>query len=159
LSGVFYSWLRLVLKKHHAEFQSEQVPLALEAVENKARHGADSGDLYARLLTECWAEAGRILKPGGILAFTFHHDKDDPWVAVLKSLFDAGFYLEAAYPVRSDETKGEGGTPGTFGAQKVEYDIIHVCRKRTEEPTPVSWGRMRREILADVKQLQSMLEN
>ena len=29
-------------------------------------------------------------------------------MAVLESLFDAGFYLEATYPIRSDETKGEG---------------------------------------------------
>jgi hypothetical protein len=28
-----------------------------------------------------------------------------------------------------------------------------------EEPTPVSWGRMRREVMADVRQLQAMLEN
>jgi hypothetical protein len=70
-------------------------------------------------------------------------------------LFDAGFYLEATYPIRSDETKGDG----EFGSKTIEYDIIHVCRKRTEEPTPVSWGRMRREVLADVRQLQSMLEN
>ena len=70
-------------------------------------------------------------------------------------MFDAGFILEATYPVRGDETKGEG----QYGSQKVEYDIIHVCRKRTEDSTPVSWGRMRREVLADVKQLRSMLEN
>lgn len=80
-------------------------------------------------------------------------------MAVLESLFDAGFYLEATYPIRSDETKGEGGKPGTFGSQTIEYDIIHVCRKRTEEPKPVSWGRMRREVMADVRQLQAMLEN
>ena len=49
-----------------------------------------------------------MLKPGGILAFTFHHSEDEPWVGVLESLFDAGFYLEATYPIRSDETKGEG---------------------------------------------------
>jgi putative DNA methylase len=65
-------------------------------------------------------------------------------------LFDAGFYLEATYPIRSDETKGEG----EFGSKTIEYDIIHVCRKRTEEPKPVSWGRMRREVMADVRQLQ-----
>jgi hypothetical protein len=70
-------------------------------------------------------------------------------------LFDAGFYLEATYPIRSDETKGEG----EFGSKTIEYDIIHVCRKRTEEPKPVSWGRMRREVLADVRQLQTLLEH
>ena len=48
---------------------------------------------------------------------------------------------------------------GTLARKKIEYDIIHVCRKRTEEPKPVSWGRMRREVLADVRQLQGMLEN
>jgi hypothetical protein len=110
-------------------------------------------------LTKCWAEAHRILKPGGILAFTFHHSKDEPWVAVLESLFDAGFYLEATYPIRSDETKGEGSKPGTFGSQQIEYDILHVCRKRTEEPKPVSWGKMRREVMTDVRQLQGMLES
>mgnify|MGYP000393833056 FL=1 len=96
------------------------------------------------------------LKPGGMLAFTFHHSEDEPWVAVLESLFDAGYYLEATYPIRADETKGDNAE---FGAQKIEYDIIHVCRKRTEEPKPVSWGRMRREVMADVRQLQAMLEN
>ncbi len=74
---------------------------------------------------------------------------------MLESLFEAGFILEATFPVRGDETKGNG----QYGSQKVEYDIIHVCRKRTEEPTPVSRGRMRREVLADVRQLQGMLEN
>jgi adenine-specific DNA methylase len=159
LSGFFYGWLRCVLKGRYQCFQSENPPVALEAVDNAARHGKDGPAFYQRLLTNCWKEAHRILRPGGILTFTFHHDKDDPWVAVLESLFDAGFYLEAAFPVRADETKGEGSTPGTFGAQKVEYDIIHVCRKRTEESKPVSWGRMRREVMADVRQLQAMLEN
>jgi adenine-specific DNA methylase len=97
------------------------------------------------------------LKPTGLLTFTFHHSEDEPWVRVLESLFDAGFYLEATYPIRSDETKGEGAKPGTFGSQTIEYDIIHVCRKRTQEPKPVSWARMRREVLAEVKQLTDLL--
>ncbi|WP_176314317.1 DUF1156 domain-containing protein [Burkholderia vietnamiensis] len=160
LSDFFYVWLRLVLKSKYPQvFGAEFSPKAMEVVSNRAREPEDPEGFYQRLLTQCWREAHRILKPGGILAFTFHHSEDDPWVAVLESLFEAGFYLEAAYPIRSDETKGEGAKPGTFGSQLIEYDIIHVCRKRTEEPTPVSWGRMRREVLADVRQLQAMLEN
>lgn len=105
------------------------------------------------------AEAARILKPAGILAFTFHHSEDEPWVAVLESLFRAGFYLEATYPIRSDETKGEGAKPGTFGSQLIEYDIVHVCRKRVDEPNEISWVRLRRQILQDVRQLQDILEH
>jgi len=160
LSDFFYVWLKIALaSRYPKDFARSDTPKSLEAVSNRAREPDDPDGFYKRILTDCWKEANRTLKPGGILSFTFHHSADEPWIAVLESLFDAGFYLEATYPIRSDETKGEGAKPGTFGSQTIEYDIIHVCRKRTEEPKPVSWGRMRREVLADVRQLQGMLEN
>jgi putative DNA methylase len=157
LADFFYVWLRLPLAVVYPTiFGAPYSPNTLEAVANPFREPDNPNSFYQRVLTECWREAERALKVSGILAFTFHHSEDEPWVAVLESLFDAGFYLEATYPIRSDETKGENAQ---FGAQKIEYDIIHVCRKRTEEPTAVSWGRMRREVLADVRHLQATLEN
>ena len=159
LSTFFYVWLRLAFANSYPEqFGPPTPPLLMEAVENSQRHGKGSASFYQRALTESWKESFRVLKSGGILAFTFHHDKDEPWFAVLESLFSAGFYLEAAYPIRSDETKGEGGNPGTYGAQKVEYDIIHVCRKRITEPQPISWARLRRQIVDDVRDLKRLLE-
>lgn len=164
LSDFFYVWLRLALKDRYPEyFGPEYTPKTLEAVANRARHpgkdeetGLENADrFYQRLLTECWREAGRILKPGGLLSFTFHHSEDAPWVSVLESLFDAGFYLEATYPIRSDETKGSG----EFGSRKIEYDIIHVCRKRIEDPKPISWAKLRRQVLRDVRDLQELLEH
>jgi SAM-dependent methyltransferase len=156
LADFFLVWLRLALKDRYPEFfTAGESPKALETVSNRARQPDDPDGFYQRVLTQCWKEANRVLKPGGILAFTFHHSEDEPWVAVLEALFDAGFYLEATYPIRSDETKGEG----EFGSKKIEYDIIHVCRKRLEEPTQVSWAKMRREVLQDVRQLQQLLEH
>jgi DNA modification methylase len=157
LADFFYVWLRLALKNKYPDiYGGEHSPKSMEAVANPFREPEDPNGFYQRLLTGCWREAFRILKEGGILAFTFHHDKDEAWASVLESLFDAGFFLEATYPIRSDETKGENAQ---FGSQKIEYDIIHVCRKRIEEPTAVSWGRMRKEVLQDVRQLQHLLEN
>jgi len=160
LSDFFYVWLRLVLRERYADiFESEYTPKSLEVIASPVNDPEDPDGYYRRLLTACWREANRILKPGGILAFTFHHSEDEPWVDVLESLFQAGFYLEATYPIRSDETKGEGAKPGTFGSQLIEYDIIHVCRKRLEEPKTISWGGLRRQILEEVRRLQSLLEH
>ncbi len=164
LADFFYVWLRMALKDKYPEyFGPEYTPKTMEAVANRARNpGADeetgksNADVfYQRLLTECWREAKRILKPAGVLAFTFHHKEDEPWVAVLESLFDAGFFLEATYPIRGDETKGTG----QFGSKAIEYDIIHVCRQRTVEPTPISWAKLRRQVLRDVRDLQELLEH
>jgi hypothetical protein len=90
------------------------------------------------------------------MAFTFHHSEVPQWAIVLESLFDAGFILEQTYPIASDEQKGEGGQ---FGAKGTEYDIIHVCRKRLEEPSPVSWPKMRQWVKAELKRLRRLLES
>jgi putative DNA methylase len=168
LSNFFYVWLRLALKDRYPEcFGPEFVPRAQEAVADRSRF-PDSGkseevnspspanQFYQSIMTECWSEAKRVLKDGGLLAFTFHHSADAPWVSVLASLFDAGFILEATYPIRSDESKGDGGQ---FGSRKIEYDIIHVCRKRLDEPQPVSWAKMRQWVKAELKRLRRLLES
>lgn len=164
LADFFYVWLRLALKDRYPDyFSADYTPKTMEAVANKARHpgsdeesGKRNADIfYQRLLTACWREANRILKPAGILGFTFHHSEDAPWVSVLESLFDAGFYLESTYPIRSDETKGTG----QFGSKMIEYDIIHVCRKRHGDPKPISWPKLRRQVLQDVRELKELLEH
>lgn len=117
---------------------------------------APAPEFYRNTLTACWTEACRVLKSGGTMAFTFHHSADEPWVDVLEALFDSGFILVATYPVRSDETKGE---TAAFGSKRIEYDIIHICRKRIEEPQPVSWAKMRRWVRTEGEHLKSLLEH
>jgi putative DNA methylase len=70
LADFFYVWLRLALKdKYPQYFTGEYTPKTLEAVANRARNPEDADDFYKRVLTDCWREAHRILKPGGILSF------------------------------------------------------------------------------------------
>lgn len=73
---------------------------------------------------------------------------------MLESLFEAGFLLAQTFPIASDEQKGEGGQ---FGAKGTEYDIIHVCRKRLEDPSPVSWAKMRQWVKAELTRLKLLL--
>jgi putative DNA methylase len=117
-----------------------------------------SNDFYSQTLSNVWAEAGCHLKPGGIMAFTFHHNEDQAWVDVLRALFEAGYVLVSTYPVRSDETKGDAAN-AAFGSKKIEYDIIHVCRKRLADPEPVSWSRMRRWVKDETVRLKDLLEH
>lgn len=168
LSNYFYVWLRLALKdRYPAEFGPEFVPRSQEAVADRSRFpgagGTDDDETamsaasigYQTLLTACWAECRRVMKDGGTMAFTFHHAAPEQWEVVLRSLFDAGWLLEATYPIRSDETKGEGGQ---FGSRKMEYDIIHVCRKRLEEPKAVSWPKMRQWVKSEFQRLRPLME-
>lgn len=143
--------------KHLARIQELTGDAALaEKDPNPLYRPQPSSDFYSQTLAACWAEAGRRLKDGGIMAFTFHHNEDQAWIDILKALFDAGYVLVATYPIRSDETKGE---TGAFGSRKIEYDIIHVCRKRLEAPEPVSWARMRRWVKEETVRLKELLEH
>jgi adenine-specific DNA methylase len=143
--------------KHLARIQELTGDAALaEKDPNPLYRPQPSSDFYSQTLSAVWAEAGRRLKDGGIMAFTFHHNEDQAWIDILKALFDAGYVLVATYPIRSDETKGDSGA---FGSRKIEYDIIHVCRKRLEAPEPVSWARMRRWVKEETVRLKDLLEH
>jgi hypothetical protein len=155
LSNFFHVWLRLPLRLEYPElFEPTQTPNAQEALAPRVLSGEEANDHYKVRLTACWIEACRVLKDGGLLAFTFHHSEDAQWAIVLESLFDAGFLLEQTFPIASDEQKGEGGQ---FGAKGTEYDIIHVCRKRLAQPKAVSWAKMRQWVKAELSRLKLLL--
>ncbi len=157
LANFFHAWLRLPLRRQYPEiFDPVKTPSAQEALAPRLLSEAEATEHYRVRLAACWAEANRILKDAGLLAFTFHHSEDAQWAVVLSSLFESGFILEQTYPIASDEMKGEGGQ---FGAKGTEYDIIHVCRKRLDEPMPVSWPKMRQWVKAELKRLRHLLES
>ncbi len=155
LSNFFHAWLRLPLRHDYPElFEPTKTPNAQEALAPRLLSEDEANEYYKVRLTACWTEACRVLKDGGLLAFTFHHSEDAQWAIVLESLFDAGFLLEQTFPIASDEQKGEGGQ---FGAKGTEYDIIHVCRNRLADPTPVSWAKMRQWVKAELSRLKLLL--
>jgi hypothetical protein len=155
LANFFHSWLRLLLRDKYPDlFGATQTPNVQEALAPRLLSTEEANAYYKLRLTACWAESCRVLKDGGLLAFTFHHSEDSQWAIVLESLFDAGFLLEQTFPIASDEQKGEGGQ---YGAKGTEYDIIHVCRKRLAEPKPVSWAKMRQWVKAELSRLKLLL--
>jgi adenine-specific DNA methylase len=114
-----------------------QTPKAEEVLENATQ--GKTADHYSRCLGRVFRQCRAKLKPDGLLVFTFHHAAPRAWWALLHALLEAGFRLEATYPV-------VGESDAVFYQLKPESiscDIIHVCRPRTEaEGTSITWDEL-----------------
>jgi putative DNA methylase len=84
---------------------------------------------FAAKLQAVFAECQRILKPNGLLAFTYHHSRADGWTALVEALFDAGFGVVNAHPVKAEMSVA---VPKSQAKEPIQLDIIFVCRKRAE---------------------------
>jgi adenine-specific DNA methylase len=140
LSDFFYVWLRLALKERYSHFRAALTPKAEEAVKNDAQ-GKDEED-FLRMLTDIFRECHRVLKRDGLMAFTFHHKRDEAWSAVLKALLDAEFTITAAWPIHSEMS----GSTHIYDKQNISYDTIIVARRREGEGQRVSWYSLSQEI-------------
>jgi len=139
LAEFYYVWLRLGLKEDYPAFLPERIPTLDEVIKNKHRGKGDKE--FGEDLCEVFSEAHRALRDNGILAFTFHHAEDSAWQALLEALLNAGFEVEAIYPVHSE---GESSLH-LMDKEAIAYDLIHVCKKRRPEDvaTKRSWAGLR----------------
>ena len=132
LSDYFYVWLRQALKDDYPAFKRPLVDDEREAVHNPGR-GRDGG-FYTEVLGNVFAEAGRKLKRGGRLAFTFHHSGEEAWVSVVDALVHAAFVVERWWPVHAEMTSG---TPiQGKAASGGHLDVVFVCARAGELSRP-----------------------
>lgn len=148
----YYVWLHQVLKDHYPDEFAPEITLKSEEIIEDGRN--KDAHFFFENLTKAWRECHRVLKDDGLLVFTFHHKEGDRWTGLLKSLFDAGFYLVAAYPTHS-EALNSIVIQATKG---ITYDIVHVCRKRLGEPEAIPWTRLRREVQREARAQLKELE-
>jgi adenine-specific DNA methylase len=139
LSDFFYVWQRLALREAYPEFTLPLVPKDREIVKNPKQ--GKNGSFYEDGLRRVFSECHRVLKDAGLLVFTFHHKAFEAWVNVLRAVLDAGFFITATYPVRSEMSL----SVHIQNYQSISYDAILVCRKRGQ-PIRRSWGIVRKEI-------------
>ncbi len=142
LADFFYVWLRLPLKDHYSWFAPEYTPKTEEIIENRER-GKKREDFYSGL-SDVFRRIHVQLPEDGLLAFTFHHtDREGTvWEGLLQALCDTGFEITAIYPVHAERE----ASLHLMDKENISYDLIHVCRKRKEDPTPRSWAGIRQEV-------------
>jgi len=94
-----------------------------EAVENKVQ---GKGLLeYQQLMTACFKEYYRVLKPGRWMTVEFHNSKNSVWNAIQESLQAAGFVIADVRTL--DKKQGTFKQVTTGGA--VKQDLIISCYK------------------------------
>lgn len=127
LADFFHVWQRHVLGENghhtgHTTRSPDEVQTG-ESAEFAARLGA------------VWAECHRVLRPGGLLVFTYHHSRPQGWWTVLEAISGAGFYISATHPIKSEMSVA---TPKSQAKEPIDLDVIIVCRKSEEvrEGTP-----------------------
>jgi len=85
-----------------------------------------SPEEFEKAIACVWRECARVLRPGGLLAFTYHQARLSGWVAVVRALAEAKLVITAVQPV-----KGEMATSVTKnGVEPSNLDAVIVCRNR-----------------------------
>ena len=78
------------------------------------------------------------------MAFTFHHTDQEGkvWEGLLEALCESGFEVIAVYPIHAESET----SLHLMNKENISYDLIHVCRKRQDDPRSRSWAGVRQEV-------------
>jgi len=161
LSDFFYVWLRTALARDYPEvFGQPLVPKEEEVVDQKSRAPNVSfltkdEAFFTSGLTRIFEESGRHMLDEGLLVFTFHHQANEAWASVLKTVLDAGFYVVAVYPVHAEMV----ASLHIYDKANISYDALIVCRKQTGRPEPVHWRDVADRVYLRAERLVKELEN
>lgn len=142
LADFFYVWLRLALKSRYPWFAPDYTEKAAEIIENRSR-GKNREDFYSGL-KQVFARAHGALPERGLLVFTFHHTDQQGkiWEGLLEAICETGFEIAAVYPVHGEAES----SLHLQDKENASYDLIHVCRKRRDDPKPRAWAGLRQEV-------------
>ena len=102
-----------------------------EAVVNRKKHYKDakSTEDYEQLLYEVYAQVARVLKPDGYLVFTFNNKNIKVWIAMLKAVARAGFYLPEEGILFQDYIESYKNTTHLRLSGNIQGDFIYSFQK------------------------------
>lgn len=120
LSDFFFAWLSPVLQQRYPWMAREDSSDPGEVQHNDPR-------VFSRQLASVFAEACRVLKDEGVLAFSFHHSRAEGWAAIYEAINDAGLAVVAAHPVHAEL---KAASPKSAAKDPISLDAILVCRKK-----------------------------
>ncbi len=156
-SDFFYVWMKRALGDIHPEFfQMELTNKDEEAVANPARfadlEGSKKKELakqdYERKMAAAFREMHRVLRPDGVLTVMFTHKQTEAWNTLAKALIEAGFSIQASWPVHTESRHSLHQASKNAAAST----ILLVCRKREASNERTWWEDLRGEVQQTVRQ-------
>ena len=122
-----YVWLRRLASEEGEGFDrtTTRSPQELTGNDTESR-GIEE---FTDGLSAVYQRMSVALKPGGPLAFTYHHNTVDAYAAVAVAILDAGLVCTASPPCPAEM----GGSIHIQGTTSSIIDTIFVCRHRTRE--------------------------
>ncbi|WP_299450958.1 SAM-dependent methyltransferase [uncultured Serinicoccus sp.] len=124
LADFFHAWLQAI--HPYAGYDQSTTTRRAGEVQN-----ADP-DEFGKAIEAVWTECARVLKPGGLLAFTFHQARISGWVQVVESLRRSGLVVTAVQPVKGEMTTSivKAGS-----REPSNLDSVVVCRRVVDGAT------------------------
>jgi DNA modification methylase len=122
-----------------------------EAVVNRKQQldNAKTVDHYEEVLYSIFKECYRVLKDEGYLVFTFNNKDINVWVALLKAVARAGFYLPENGVLFQDFIESYKNTSHLQYSGNIHGDFIYSFRKRPDNTTPAPMNRDYQEVLKE----------
>ena len=111
LNTVSESWLKVMTNNHE------------EAISNNTQHKGLPE--YQEIMTNCFKEYQRVLKPGKWMTVEFSNTSASFWNALQYAIKDAGFVIAAI----TDLNKERGGLHAMLGPTAVKQDLAISCYK------------------------------
>jgi adenine-specific DNA methylase len=87
---------------------------------------------FGKAIGAVWTEIARVLKPGGLLAFTFHQARISGWVQLIESLRRSGFVVTAVQPVKGEMTTS---VVKAGSREPSNLDSVVICRRVVDGAT------------------------
>jgi adenine-specific DNA methylase len=123
-----YVWLRKLMSKSIPGLELETTRHVDELTGNETAER----DLahFAEGLATIYKRMANALKPGAPLVFTYHHNKQDAYLAVGTAILDSGLTCSATLPCPAEM----GGSIHIHGTGSSIVDTVFVCRQRGTIP-------------------------
>jgi hypothetical protein len=126
-----YVWLRKLMGRDFPGLEQETTRHIDELTGNDtAERGLAH---FAEGLAKVYSKMATALKPGAPLAFTFHHNQQEAYLAAAMAILDAGLTCSASLPCPAEM----GGSIHIHGTDSSIVDTVFVCRHR--DTTPRAW--------------------